>query len=89
MQWDKIKAVKGALFLFGGQLLLNLGWSAAFFGQHSPLLALAVIVPLWLTILLTIVKFRAISSLAGNLLVPYLLWVSFATVLNFTIWQLN
>jgi len=89
MQWDNNKAVKGSLVVFGVQLLLNLGWSAAFFGQHSPLLALAVIVPLWLTILLTIVKFRAILPLAGNLLLPYLLWVSFATVLNFTIWQLN
>ncbi len=89
MQWDKNKAVKGALFLFGGQLLLNLGWSVAFFGQHSPPLALAVIVLLWLSILLTIIKFRVISTLAGNLLIPYLLWVSFAAFLNFTIWQLN
>jgi benzodiazapine receptor len=89
MQWEKNKAVKGAVFVFGLQLLLNLGWSVAFFGLHSPLYALVVIVPLWLTILLTLLKFRAISSQAGNLLVPYLLWVSFASFLNFTIWQLN
>jgi translocator protein len=77
------------LIVFGVQLLLNLGWSAAFFGLHSPLLALVVIVLLWLAILLTIVKFKAVSPLSGYLLIPYLLWVSFASVLNFTIWQLN
>lgn len=81
--------IQGALVLFGVQLLLNLGWSAVFFGLHSPLLALVVIVALWLAIVWTIVKFRAISPLAGNLLIPYLLWVSFASFLNFTIWQLN
>jgi translocator protein len=81
--------IQGAVIVFGVQLLLNLGWSAVFFGLHSPLLALVVIVPLWLAIVLTIVKFRAISPLAGNLLVPYILWVSFASFLNFTIWQLN
>ncbi|NTV16163.1 MAG: tryptophan-rich sensory protein [Chlorobiaceae bacterium] len=81
--------IQGALFIFGIQLLLNLGWSAAFFGFHSPLLALVVIVLLWLAIVLTIVKFKAVSPLSGYLLVPYLLWVTFASVLNFTIWQLN
>ncbi len=89
LHWGENKLVKGALVLFGVQLFLNLGWSVVFFGFHSPLLALVVIVPLWLAILLTLVKFRAISPLAGNLLVPYLLWVSFASFLNFTIWQLN
>jgi translocator protein len=81
--------IQGALFIFGVQLLLNLGWSAAFFGFHSPLLALVVIVLLWLAILLTIVKFKAVYPLSGYLLIPYLLWVTFASVLNFTIWQLN
>jgi len=88
-EWDKNKLVKGALAVFGVQLLLNLAWSALFFGLHSPLFALVDIVLLWLAIVLTIVKFRAISPLAGNLLIPYLLWVSFASYLNFTIWQLN
>ncbi|EAT59735.1 TspO/MBR family protein [Chlorobium ferrooxidans] len=88
-EWDKNKLVKGALAVFGVQLLLNLAWSALFFGLHSPLFALVDIVLLWLAIVLTIVKFRAISPLAGNLLIPYLLWVSFASFLNFTIWQLN
>ncbi|TLU87468.1 MAG: tryptophan-rich sensory protein [Chlorobium sp.] len=83
------KETTGALVVFGVQLLLNLGWSAAFFGLHSPLLALGVIVLLWCAIVLTIVKFRAVVPLAGYLLIPYILWVSFASVLNFTIWQLN
>lgn len=89
MQWNENKLVKGALAVFGVQLLLNLAWSALFFGLHSPLFALVDIVLLWFAIVLTIVKFRAISPLAGNLLIPYLLWVSFASFLNFTIWQLN
>jgi tryptophan-rich sensory protein len=81
--------IRGALIVFGVQLLLNLGWSASFFGLHSPLIALVVIVLLWLAILLTILKFKAVSPLSGYLLIPYLLWVTFASVLNFTIWRLN
>jgi benzodiazapine receptor len=81
--------IRVPLIVFGVQLLLNLGWSAAFFGLHSPLLALMVIVLLWLAILLTIVKFKAVSPLSGYLLIPYLMWVTFASVLNFTIWRLN
>jgi benzodiazapine receptor len=81
--------IRGALIVFGVQLLLNLGWSAAFFGLHSPLLALVVIVLLWLAILLTIMKFKAVSPLSGYLLIPYILWVTFASVLNFTILRLN
>jgi len=80
---------KAAFTVFGVQLLLNLSWSAAFFGLHSPLIALVVIVLLWLAIVLTIVKFKAVSPIAGYLLIPYLLWVSFASVLNFTIWRMN
>ncbi|TCD48763.1 TspO/MBR family protein [Chlorobium sp. N1] len=78
-----------AVSVFLLQLLLNLAWSASFFGLHSPQLALFVIVLLWLMIVSTMVQFRFISPLASWLLVPYLLWVSFASYLNFTIWQLN
>lgn len=78
-----------AYALFGVQLLLNLGWSAVFFGLHSPGAALAVIIALWLAILLTIIRFWMLSPTAGYLLIPYILWVSFATALNFTIWRLN
>jgi translocator protein len=88
-QWGEKKQIQGALVVFAVQLLLNLGWSASFFGLHLPLLALGVIVLLWLSIVVTIVKFRAVSPVAGYLLIPYLLWVSFASYLNFTICQLN
>jgi len=88
-QWGEKKQIQGALIIFGIQLLLNLAWSATFFGLHAPLLALAVIALLWVAIVLTIVLFRAVSPLAAYLLIPYLLWVSFASYLNFIIWQLN
>ncbi|MEI6639238.1 MAG: tryptophan-rich sensory protein [Chlorobium sp.] len=88
-QWGEKKQIQGALVPFGIQLLLNLAWSATFFGLHSPVMALVVIAFLWIAIVLTIVQFRAVSPLAAYLLVPYLLWVSFASFLNFTIWQLN
>ncbi|NTW56186.1 MAG: tryptophan-rich sensory protein [Chlorobiaceae bacterium] len=80
---------KSAYILFGVQLLLNLSWSAVFFGLHSPGAALLVIITLWTAILLTILSFRKISQAAGYLLLPYILWVSFASFLNFTIWRLN
>ena len=73
-KWSERTHVKGALAIFGVQLLLNLSWSAAFFGLHSPSKALAVIVMLWLAIVLTIVKFKAVSPTAAYLLIPYILW---------------
>jgi benzodiazapine receptor len=83
------KKIQGALVAFGVQLLLNFCWSAVFFGLHSPLYALVVIVLLWLAIVLTMVKFKAVYPLSAYLLIPYLLWVTFASYLNFTIWTLN
>jgi translocator protein len=80
---------KAAYAAFALQLLLNLSWSAAFFGLHAPGAAFAVIIALWLAILLTIALFRKVSPAAGYLLIPYILWVSFASVLNFTIWRMN
>ena len=80
---------RGALMLFALQLLLNVAWSAVFFGRQSPLGGLLIIVALWLTLALTIWRFRQISTLAAGLLVPYLAWISFAAVLNFAIWRLN
>lgn len=82
-------AVKAAIALFLIQLALNALWSIIFFGQHQILLALIEIVILWLAILLTIVKFYPLSPAAGLLMVPYLLWVSFASFLNYTFWILN
>jgi tryptophan-rich sensory protein len=80
---------KIAFIFFFVQLILNILWSAAFFGLRSPLLGLMDIVLLWIAILLTIQIFLKISKFAGALLIPYLLWVSFAALLNFSLWILN
>lgn len=80
---------KIALGVFAAQLVVNVLWSWAFFGQQSPLAGIVVIAVLWLLILQTIVRFWPISKNAAWLLVPYILWVSFAAFLNYTIWQLN
>lgn len=77
------------LTLFGLQLVLNVAWSWIFFGAHQPGWAFAEIVVLWLAIVATTVTFFRCSKLAGWLMVPYLAWVSFASLLNFTIWRLN
>jgi benzodiazapine receptor len=81
--------VRIALLLFLVQLALNTLWSAAFFGLPSPLAGLVVIALLWGAILATIVAFLRVSVGAGLLLVPYILWVSFAGVLNLSIFMLN
>lgn len=81
--------VKIALSIFIGQLALNTLWSIIFFGLHSPGGALVEIVFLWLAILWTIIVFYKISRPAAYLLVPYILWVSFASYLNYAIWTLN
>jgi tryptophan-rich sensory protein len=80
---------KPALLFFSVQFILNILWSAAFFGLKSPLLGLMDIILLWVAILLTILNFFKVSKVAGMLLIPYLLWVSFATLLNFFLWVLN
>lgn len=83
------KPVRTALWIYAGQLALNAAWSPAFFGLRSPTLGLLVIVPLLAAITATIAAFRRVSRLAAALLVPYLLWVLYATALNFEIWRLN
>ena len=80
---------KQALWLFGIQLFLNGIWSPAFFGLESPILGLVIIVPLWIMIVVCIKVFFQINKTASYLMVPYLLWVSFATALNGSIWYLN
>lgn len=90
--WEKgleKKAVKTAIFLFSFQLLLNILWSFLFFTFHSPFYAFLEILVLWLMILATLLQFRKISKPTSFLLFPYLLWVSFAAFLNFSIYQLN
>lgn len=81
--------VKIALGIFLGQLVLNTLWSIIFFGLRSPGGALVEIAFLWLAILATIIAFAKISRPAAWLLAPYILWVSFAAYLNYSIWILN
>ncbi len=78
-----------AIRLFIIQLILNTLWSIIFFGLHNPVLAFVDIVALWITIVLTMQAFYKINKVAGNLLIPYILWVSFATILNVAIVILN
>jgi tryptophan-rich sensory protein len=80
---------KTAMIFFFVQLILNILWSAAFFGLRLPLLGLIDIVLLWIAILFTIKNFLKVSKFAGVLLISYLLWVSFAALLNFSLWVLN
>ncbi|MGD8407076.1 MAG: tryptophan-rich sensory protein [Thiohalophilus sp.] len=82
-------AVRVALLLFLVQLVINALWSWLFFGWHLGGWAFADVVVLWFLIVATLVAFWQNSRVAGLLLVPYLLWVSFAAVLNYTVWQLN
>lgn len=81
----KKEKIKNALKIFVLQLVLNFIWSILFFGLRSPLLGLIDILFLWVLIIVTIFRFHGISKPAAYLLVPYLLWVSFATILNFSI----
>jgi tryptophan-rich sensory protein len=81
--------VKTALVLFSIQLGLNGIWSLLFFGMHSPCLAMIEIVLLWCAIVATLIAFLKQSKAAGVLLIPYWAWVSFAVLLNFSLWTLN
>lgn len=83
------RAAQSALILFLVQLALNALWSWLFFGLHRGALAFADIVVLWVLIVATLIAFWRIRPLAGALLIPYLLWVSFASALNYTVWKLN
>lgn len=89
--WTKRKEikVKTALIVYGIQLVLNALWSILFFGLQNPQLAFYEIIVLLVFIIINTVLFWRISRVAGILLVPYILWVSFATYLNFSIWMLN
>lgn len=84
-----LRAARSALTLFLAQLAPNALWSWLFFAWHRGALAFADIIVLWALILATVFVFWRIRPLAGALLVPYLLWVSFATALNYSVWQLN
>jgi benzodiazapine receptor len=83
------QVVRRALAFFGVQLVLNVLWSFLFFGLRSPLAGLIGISILGIAIILTIERFLKASRTAGLLLIPYFLWVSFATGVNLSIWWLN
>jgi tryptophan-rich sensory protein len=88
----RLHSLAGAILplsLFLLQLVLNALWTCAFFGLKNPGLALLNIVALWLAILATLIAFRRYYQPAGQLLIPYLLWVSFAVYLNLQFWRLN
>lgn len=90
--WEKglrSKNVKSSLFIFFLQLVLNSLWSILFFGLQSPFYAFVEIIILWATIAVTIIKFYKISRKAGLILVPYIMWVSVALMLNYYVWVLN
>ena len=78
-----------ALSVYVLQLLLNGLWSVAFFGVRRPDLALLEIVFFWICIIITIALFHQIDETAAYILIPYMIWVTFAVALNFRIWQLN
>jgi len=83
------KKVKTAVIYFLAQLGLNFVWSPIFFGLRAPLIALIIITAMWVLIVITIKIFYPLSKWAAYLLVPYLLWVSFALLLNAAITLLN
>jgi translocator protein len=92
-----LEGARGALVLFGLQLGLNVLWSLiffglqqpGFFGLQQPGLAFMEIIALWIAVCATMIAFWRIRPLAGWLFVPYLLWVSYAAVLNGAVWLLN
>ena len=85
----KEKNVRIALYIFIGQLVLNTFWSIIFFVLQNPQAAFFEIIALWCMILASIISFAKISRPAAWLLVPYILWVSFAAYLNYLLWVLN
>lgn len=86
--WEK-PAIRFAVYLFGAQLVLNALWTPLFFGLHWLLIAFIEITLLWILIFLTMQRFWRLSRAAGILMVPYLLWVTFASALNLSFWLLN
>lgn len=84
-KWQKLNII----LVFGAQLVLNILWSAIFFGARNPALAFFELIMLWAAIIYTIINFYRVSKASAYLLVPYILWVTFAGVLNFVIWIIN
>lgn len=90
LNWiKKTKQAKSNVRLFFIHLFFNLIWTPIFFGAKNLFLALIVIVVIWIFIVTMIFKFWKVSKTASFLLIPYLLWVSFASILNYFVWKLN
>jgi translocator protein len=89
MVWRRVGSRGDWVSLFVVQWTLNVCWSFAFFGLHSPGAALVVIAALWLSLAALIAVYWKVRALAGAMLLPYIAWVSFATALNLAIWRLN
>lgn len=87
--WSKKRKSNKPIYLFLVQLVLNVLWSFLFFYLQKPLYGFIEIIILWIFILLTILEFKKISKTAAYLMIPYICWVSFAAILNFTLMLLN
>jgi len=87
--WRVVGIMSVAMALYFLQLTLNFAWSLIFFAQHLIDIALIDIAALWIAILATMIAFFRVDRIAGLLMLPYLAWVSFASALNYEIWQLN
>lgn len=89
--WDgaELSSIELPVILFFIQLSLNAAWSWLFFGRENPRMAFFEIIVLWLLIFLTLISFLQVELLAGLLLVPYLIWASIASALNYSVWKLN
>jgi tryptophan-rich sensory protein len=85
----KDKNVKMAIYVFAVQLALNILWSFLFFGLESPFYGFVGIAVLWAAIAATMWKFYGIDKKAAYLLMPYIAWVSFASLVNYAVWMLN
>ncbi len=84
-KWQKANI----MLIFAVQLALNVVWSIIFFGLHNPGVAFFELLMLWVAIIYTIINFYRVSKNAALLLLPYVIWVSFAAILNYFIWILN
>lgn len=87
--WEAKREKRKAFTLFGTQLALNAFWSILFFGMRQPFYAFIEIIALWAAILMTIISFYKVKRTAAYLLLPYILWVSYAAVLNYFLFALN
>jgi tryptophan-rich sensory protein len=91
--WNKVDSdqqnVKKGMYFFIIQLALNALWSYLFFGMHNLFLSIIEIILLWLMIYETYSQFKKVDRLASKLLIPYLVWVSYASILTASVWYLN